>query len=435
MNRAYAWYALILLAALNVLNYVNRNVLFALFGPLQGELGVTDTQLGWSASAYVLVFSLAALPFGVLSDLRSRRAVITLGVVLSSAFTAANALVPTFVWLIVCRAGVGLGGAAFAGASQSLVADHFPGRRRAFAMAVLATGNTLGSVVGIWLGGRLEASYSWRTALLAIGLPGLALAPLTAHIREPTADTPRSGRAGRAGRAMLGENSTAGAVVADLRQALSVVRRTPTLRWVFVAGALLAFGMNGLAGWAPTLMARQFGLGVAEAAVLMGTWGILAGVAGSITGGMLADALRRRMASGRVVVLAAGLIIGAPLTIWLLTLRDLTLFPPVFSAALFFLSWFNGPSAAVIFDVVPPRVGATVAGAYLLFIHLAGDAVAFPLVGALSDRFGIERAVLLLPVVALVGGLAVLPAIGAVARDMERGAAARLTARSGTPAP
>jgi hypothetical protein len=75
---------------------------------------------------------------------------------------------------------------------------------------------------------------------------------------------------------------------------------------------------------------------------------------------------------------------------------------------------------AVLFDVVPARIGATVSGAYLLFIHLAGDAIAFPLVGALSDQVGLGRAVLVLPVVSLVGGLVVLGALPTVIRDMDR---------------
>ncbi len=95
------------------------------------------------------------------------------------------------------------------------------------------------------------------------------------------------------------------------------------------------------------------------------------------------------------------------------------MFIPVFcSASFFFLSWYNGPLSATIFDVVPPQVGATVVGAYLFFIHLAGDAIAFPLVGALSDRFGLEYAMFLLPVVALLGGVLVLMAARSVVRDV-----------------
>jgi MFS family permease len=96
------------------------------------------------------------------------------------------------------------------------------------------------------------------------------------------------------------------------------------------------------------------------------------------------------------------------------------LFQVVFVLAFFCLSWYNGPMTAVIFDVVPSRISATVAGAYLLFIHLAGDAIALPLVGSLSDRFGLDRAVLLLPAAVIVGGVTVLGAIRTVGRDMHR---------------
>ena len=80
---------------------------------------------------------------------------------------------------------------------------------------------------------------------------------------------------------------------------------------------------------------------------------------------------------------------------------------PVFAAAFFFLTWYNGPLTAAIFDVAPARLSATVVGAYLLFIHLAGDAVAFPLIGLLSDRFGLDRAAYLLPSMSLIGGMVV----------------------------
>ncbi len=92
----------------------------------------------------------------------------------------------------------------------------------------------------------------------------------------------------------------------------------------------------------------------------------------------------------------------------------------VFTVAFFCLSWYNGPITAVIFDVVPPRISATVAGAYLLFIHLAGDAIALPLVGMLSDQFGLDRAILLLPLVVIVGGVVILGATRTAGRDMAR---------------
>lgn len=488
LTTAYRWYALGLLALINILNYLDRNVIFALFEPIKRDLGLTDTQLGWLGSAYILVFSVAALPFGVISDLRSRRAVIAAGVTVWSAFTALGAAVRNFGQLFICRAAVGIGEAAFGPAAASLVADYFPGKGRAAAMGILSSGIALGGVLGIGLGGVLEKHYGWRVAFLVVGIPGVLCAMAAARLvdptRRPSTVTLRDFLAGRDGAVamvrrdfvctMIGAAAGLGAAVAlgqvygadskldiavfgaavglglagdilrwvrliqrgkvattplggelggaidDIVRAVKRVLATPTLMYVFVAGAMISFGMNGIVGWGPTFIARELGLTSSQAATLLGKWGLLAGTAGTVFGGGLADWLRRYTDQARVITVAFGLLIGAPAAIWLLTVRDQTIFIPVFFGAFFFLSWYNGPLTAVIFDVVPARVGGTVAGAYLLFIHLAGDAIAFPLVGALSDRFGIDRAVFVLPSMALLGGLVVLGAIRTVGPDMKR---------------
>lgn len=208
--------------------------------------------------------------------------------------------------------------------------------------------------------------------------------------------------------------------VEDLVRAGRLVLRTPTLVFVFISGAMISFGTNGLVGWGPSFMTRKFGLSSAEAAQLLGTWGLVAGVAGALAGGVIADQLNRWTDKGRIITIAAGFIIGGPLAIWVLTLNNLGTFTPGFMVAFFFFSWYNGPMAAVIFDVVPANIGSTVVGAFLLFIHLAGDAIAFPLVGSLSDRYTLERAVVVLPVVALLGGVVALGALPVITRDIRR---------------
>ena len=103
---------------INLLNYLDRNVIFALFEPIKRDLMLTDTQLGWLGSAYILVFSIAALPLGVLSDLRSRKTVIAGGVAVWSAFTALGGLVRSFWQLFICRAAVGIGQQGIAASQQ-----------------------------------------------------------------------------------------------------------------------------------------------------------------------------------------------------------------------------------------------------------------------------------------------------------------------------
>src|SRR2546427_803158 len=144
---AYAAYALGLLTLINLLNYTDRNVIFALFEHVKRELALSDQQLGWLGSAYVVVLSLAALPLGVIGDLRSRRAVIAFGVGLWSAFTALGAAVHRFWQLLVCRSLVGVGEAGYGPAAQALIAEFYQGRRRAFAIGVYSVGMAFG---GCW---------------------------------------------------------------------------------------------------------------------------------------------------------------------------------------------------------------------------------------------------------------------------------------------
>jgi sugar phosphate permease len=204
----------------------------------------------------------------------------------------------------------------------------------------------------------------------------------------------------------------------EMRLAVDTVFRTPTLKYQFVGGALVAFGMNGLVGWAPTFMARELSLSIADGTLLLGKWGLLSGTAGTVAGGFFADWLGRYTGKARMIASSVGLLIGGPLAIWLLAVRDLQLFVPIFVAAFFFLTLYNGPVIAAVFDVVPARIGATVVGAYLLFIHVAGDAIALPLVGFLSDHFGIDRAIFILPAAAIAGGMVLFLGVGTVLRDM-----------------
>ncbi|HEX5818899.1 MAG TPA: MFS transporter, partial [Gemmatimonadales bacterium] len=470
VSRAYAAYALGLLTVINLLNYLDRNVIFSLFESLKRDLSLSDTQLGWLGSAYILVYSLAALPFGVLSDLRSRRAVIAWGVGIWSSFTALGGLVRSFGQLLVCRAAVGIGEAAFAPAATSLVSDYFPAKRRAGAMAILSSGLAFGGVLGIWVGGLLEQAYGWRVAFMAVGIPGFACALLAGRLVDPTRShrpvrlSPwligsgirqfvvqfhpilfgaliglllalllqlrfgagsdvdvaafgicigigivtqvvywvRAVRHHHAERTPLGAD--ADAAVLELREAVHRVAVTPTLVYVFLSGAMASFGMNGLIGWGPAFLGRALGLDAGAAGVLLGGTGVLAGVTGTLAGGAIADVWFRRSRRARVLTVAIGLVTGSMLSLALLTVRDLGLFRLLFAAAFFFFSWNSGPASAIIFDVVPARVGASVAGAYFLFIHLAGDAIAMPLVGFLSDQFGLERATYILPVASLLGG-------------------------------
>jgi MFS family permease len=191
-SRAYAAYALGLLTLINFFNYADRNVVFAVFEPLKRDLQLSDQQLGWIGSAYIVVLSLLALPLGVLGDLRSRRAVIAFGVGLWSLFTSLGGAVRGFWQLFLCRAMVGVGEAGYGPVSQALIAEYYEGRRRALAIGIYSVGMALGGVLGIWLGGLLAETYGWRLAFLWFGVPGFVLALLASQLREPQRRPPTS---------------------------------------------------------------------------------------------------------------------------------------------------------------------------------------------------------------------------------------------------
>lgn len=487
VSRRYAGYAVLLLAAINVINYVDRSIIFVLFEPIKEELDLSDAQLGWLGSAYVVVYALSAVPLGILSDLKSRRAVIATGVAFWSAFTAMGGLARNFGQLFFCRSMVGIGESSYTPAAQSLIADYFPARGRALALGIFWGGLAMGGVVGIWVGGELEGLYGWRAAFLAVGIPGFILAMLAAQLRDPTRERVHFPVLEQLHRLELGawrlikatwplwSATLLGAVAAyvanllggppdldvavfslfagigvavflallvrrvirlrheprvthpraqELLRAVRIVFRTPTLIWLFAGGALITFAMNGLVAWSPSYMQRELGLTPAVVGRTIGLWGLFGGVLGTVFGGRLGDQLAERWSSGRVIAGSAGFLAGAPLAFWLLHVENLDVFIPVFFSTIFFFTWYHGPMTAAIFDVVPHQVGASVIGTYVFFTHLAGDAIAYPLVGTLSDRFGLRIAMLVLPAAAFLGGAIVLLAIRTVKADRARALAA-----------
>lgn len=494
-SRAYAAYALFLLTLINFFNYADRNVVFAVFESIKRDLDLSDQQLGWIGSAYIIVLSLAALPLGVLGDLRTRRGVIAWGVGIWSLFTSLGGAVRGFWQLFFCRAMVGVGEAGYGSASQALIAEYYKERRRAWALGIYSVGTALGGVSGVWLGGVLAEAYGWRLAFLWLGIPGFGLAVLASRLREPERRPPTPlattlrrftttgvRRALRYAYPLIGlsalgtvaagvlllirvvpnemtvavfgmfvgvgvawtvarlvplalqQGSQATEVAAsafeEFLEASAIVLRVPTLIWVFLGGALVTFAVNGLIAWAASFMHRVHGFSVSDIGREFGIYGLVGGLSGALVGGRLADWLATKWPGARVAVAGAGFIIGAPIVVVLILSPGLKFFVPCVFGTYFFYTWYNGPLSAVIFDVVPAAVRSSVMGAFLLFSHLAGDAVAPPLIGYFSDRLqstwhlaaddALRRAMLLLPAVGLVGGVVILFALRTVQQDMAR---------------
>jgi MFS family permease len=457
-----------------------------LFEPIKDDLNITDAQLGWLGSSFAIAFALGALAAGVLSDLRSRRAVIAGGVALWSGFTALGGLAGSYWQLFTTRGVVGVSESSYLPAAQALLADYFPDRGRAQAMGIFWAGLAVGGVMAVWVGSYLATAFGWRATLVIVGLPGLLFAALLSRLRDPRPKriahpavkpartfeiTPRlvfrailpllvsvlvgaavfgvlvllRNMPAAAGTAAFGTivgvgliltvatwvrfamrrrhellGGTPADAVDEMLDAAALVLRTPTLIWMFVGGALTAAAMNSLVYWSASYLQRVLDLTLKEAGRQIGLVGLVSGVLGSWMGGRLGDRLMQYTASGRVIASALGFLLGAPICVALLLVDDVRLFSLLFFVVVFLFTWYNGPIAAVLFDVVPRGISATVMGAYIFFIHIAGDAIALPVVGFLSDRYGLRVAMMTLPAVGLLGGALLLLAVPTVARDMAR---------------
>ena len=393
---------LALLLAVNILNYADRQVLYALLPLISGDLRLTDAQAGSLASAFMVVYMLAAPPIAWLADTRGRRPWIAGGVALWSVATGAAALATGFASLFATRAAVGVGEACYGAISPSFVAERFPLEKRGRALALFSMAIPVGSALGYAGGGLAGEAFGWRHAFFLVGLPGLLLAALCTLLPNdpPHRDTPSA--------------------AAGYREVWTV----RTFRFVTFAGAAMTFSLGGFAVWMPTFFHRTFQLSVGRAGMLFGAITVLGGIVGSLLGGWLADALRRRASDADLIVSGVGLIAGMPLAALAIMAPTLGLSIAALFLAETFLFLNMGPLNAAIVSVTRLETRSMAFAANILVIHLLGDAASPFLIGWGSDLFGLSRALLLACAALGVGGALCFAARGSFGTDSARAAGA-----------
>ncbi len=374
------WIVLTLLTGVNLLNYIDRQILYAVFPPIQAELHLTDTQLGLLASAFMWVYLATAPIFGLLADRRSRPRLMGMGVAIWSAATACSGLVRTHAELLFGRAAVGIGEASYGAVAPAILADHFPPERRGRALALFSMAIPVGSALGYLLGGVLERGVGWRAAFFMVGLPGLFLAWAVSRLEDPA----RGGAGGAAG-----SGDRAGAPRA--REYLELLR-TPSYVLNCLAMTAMTFAVGGLAAWIPTYLTRVRGMALAEANLTFGVLTLVSGVAGTVAGGWMGDRLLARVPAAYFLVSGVGLFLAVPCAAALILLQDRAwVLAAIFLAEiLIFLN--TGPLNAIIANVSRPAVRATAYAANIFVIHALGDAISPAVVGMVSDRVGLAAA-------------------------------------------
>ena len=399
-----ARWGLFVLTLVNLFNYLDRFVVASLVESLKrSELHLTDAQLGWLATGFILVYMLTSPIFGTLGDRGKRPRLIAAGVAIWSLATALGGLARSYGSLFLARSTVGVGEAAYGTVSPALLADYFPTEQRGRVFAVFSAAIPIGSAAGYVLGGLVDHYFGWRAAFFVAGVPGLLLAYFTSRLFDP----PRGGQDGPAAADAGGAAAGHGSVSVG-RQALraygSLLGNAPYTLTV-LGYAAYTFALGALAFWTPAFLERERGLARTDATVQFGAIVVVTGFVGTFFGGWLGDRLLPRFRESYLWVSGWSTLAAVPFAWLAFTAHDRTVYTAAIVVAEVLIFMSTGPVNSAIINAVPADRRATAVALSILAIHLLGDVPSPPLIVYVSDLSSLSRAMLILPVAFGISGL------------------------------
>ncbi len=363
--------ALLLLTALNFLNYIDRNVLYAVQPLIQKEFHVDDAKIGFLTSAFFVCYMVAAPLVGPLADRFSRRIIMAAGAFVWSAATLLSGITHSYDELLLRHVIVGIGEATFVAISPAFLADLFPENIRGRVMGFFYLATPVGSALGFIIGGYVGHHYGWRTPFMLCGVPGFVLALGVLGLREPV----------RGASDILADNAERGSIQGLLRN---------KAYWTITLGAaMMTFAIGGLQVWMPTFLVRMRQLRLDEANTIFGGMTVVSGIGATLLGGWLGDRLLRRTPAAYQLVSAVGMALSIPAVMVAIFWHGPVMYPAIFLGE-FFLLLNTAPLNAALVNSVSARIRATALAVNIFMIHLLGDAFSPTLIGYISDRSNLE---------------------------------------------
>jgi MFS family permease len=401
------------MVGINFLNYLDRWVASAAAPLIQKEFHIDDAQVGLLGTAFLLVYAVAALPFGYWGDRGVRRTVIGAGVTIWSLATLFSGLAANYGQLFLSRGAVGIGEASYYPAGTSLVSDYFPKEQRGRVMSIWGAGSAVGIAVGFAGGGFVADHFGWRTAFYFAAVPGLLFAFLAFSLREPL----------RGSMEKLGPTLKR-TTDATARTFINLMR-IPTLRAAILAQTVLYFVLASNAFWLPTLLHRRFDMSLSGAGLLAGVVLVVGGLIGTLGGGWIADRRAKTRPAAHLEVGIAGFLIGAVFIVIALVaplnVGPVPVFVPAFLVTVIALYLHAGPFTAVSQNVVSPALRASSVTLLLFVSHVFGDSHSTFDVGWISDQIHSLQLALLItsPTLLVVAAIIAATGLRAVKHDTE----------------
>ncbi len=400
--KLYPRTALIVLTSLNLLNYADRNVLFAVQPLVQDEFHLTKTQIGYLTSAFLGFYMIAAPFVGPLADRYSRKLIIVMGAVFWSGLTLLTAVTHTYTELLVRHTLVGIGEATFVTIAPTFVADLFAEEKRGRILGVFYLALPVGSAAGYLLGGYLSPHYGWRFPFYIAAAPGFLLALAVLFLKEPK----------RGQFDTLKETPERGTILG--------LARNPAFLTATLGMAAMTFSLGGIQVWMPQFLYSERHYSLETANLMFGIIIVVDGILASLAGGWLGDYLLPRMKSSYYLVSAVSLGLGVPVMMVALFARGKAMVPAIAVAA-FLLLLNTSPLNAALINSVGAHIRATAIAVNIVIIHILGDVPSPTMMGWVADKHSLQLA-FILPVIAmaissiiLFYGMRFAPAIGVVA--------------------
>jgi predicted MFS family arabinose efflux permease len=407
--RRYAWSVFAILFALMVVDYVDRQVIVSMFSHLKAQWDLSDQQLGGLVSIVSVTVALGAVPLSLLADRWSRVKSIFLMALVWSLATIACAFAGSYMQLLATRAVVGVGEAAYGTIGAALLASLFPPRMRSTILGAFIAAGTLGSVLGVVVGGFIAERWGWQAGFGAVGVPGLVLAlifPLIVRDYK-TVSLQRPGQGGSAPAALA------------MRTVVAELLRPRTALMACIGSGLSLLVLSTTYAWLPTYLNRFYGVAPDRAGLMTGVVVLLGGI-GALIWSVVSDRLTSRIPCARLYVPAASAV--------LTTVTMVTAFAVVEPGRLQFallavggllMVGSVGPTDAVVIDVIHPGLRATGASILSLARNLFGLAGGPLLAGALSDAYGLQFAMAVVPLFGLLAAGALMLASRTYEKDLQ----------------
>jgi predicted MFS family arabinose efflux permease len=363
------WFSVVVLFAINILNFYDRHVPAALVEPMRKEFHLSDTQIGLIGSAFIWIYAIIGVPLGRIADTASRKKLLAWGVVVWTALTASAGLATTYTFLLFSRVGVGVGEAACAPTATSWLGDLFPPDKRSRVLALFMLGVPVGGALGYFFSGPIAQAYGWRAAMVFAAVPALLLVPALLMLEEP----------------QRGASELHAAPL--VRASMWNVLRIPTLWWIIVSGALLNFNAYAFGTFLPAFLSRVHGVSLAKSGIDTGIVYLIGGVTGGTLAGFLGDSIVHRRKDGRLLCAAILALVAIPFAcVGILQPAGSLYLAMAFLAVTYAaLTTYYGLVYSAIQDIVAPNQRASAMAIYFMAMYMCGASFGPLFTGKLSD--------------------------------------------------